>query len=85
MSPKCKSLPTFTEQIAPKRNKLFHRLKGLEVADVFQEWKVKDMDELENRIRHYLNFISDQSFDSLKEASLMVKVHQELEKAIANF
>jgi len=81
---KCKSLPTFTEQIAPIRNKLFHRLKGLEVADVFQEWKVKDMDELETRIRHYLNFVSDQSFDSLKEASLMVKVHQELEKAIAN-
>jgi hypothetical protein len=81
---KCKDLSVFTDQIAPKRNKLFHRLKGLEVSDVFQEWKVNDLEELEVRIRHYLNFISNQSFNSLKTASLMAKVHRELVEAIAH-
>ena len=82
---KCKDLSVFTDQIAPKRNKLFHRLKGLEVSDVFQEWKVNNSkEELELRIRCYLNFISDQSFNSLEAASLMPQVHKELEKAIAN-
>jgi len=81
---KCEDLPVFTDQIAPKRNKLFHRLKGLEVSDVFQEWKVNDLEELEVRIRRYLNFITDQSFNSLTKASLMSKVHQELERAIAH-
>ena len=79
---KCKDISVFTDQIAPKRNKLFHRLKGLEVLDVLQEWKVNDVEELEVRIRHYLNFISNQSFNSLEAASLMAQVHEELEKAI---
>ncbi len=80
---KCKDLSVFTDQIAPKRNKLFHRLKGLETSDIFQEWKVNDLEELEVRIRLYLNFISDQSFNALTEASLMAIVHQKLEEAIA--
>ena len=79
----CKDLTVFTDQIAPKRNKLFHRLKGLESVDVFQEWKVTDAAGLELRILNYLNLVSDQSFLLLTEASLMAKVHRKLKDAIA--
>lgn len=81
----CKDLTIFIEKISPRRNKLFHRLKGLQKDEVFQEWQVKNQGEWEARILRYLNFVTKQEFSSLEEASLMSKVHKELEKAIAQY
>lgn len=80
----CKDITIFIEKISPRRNKLFHRLKGLQQAEVFQEWQVESQEEWEARILHYLNFVTKQTFSSLKDASLMSQVHQELENAIAS-
>jgi hypothetical protein len=77
------------------RNSLFHNLEGLKDKEaVFKAWEISIDDEQEgkekmeqkwkNRVLGCLNFISEQSFTSpLEEASLMFKVHKELEKAIA--
>ncbi|MGB5963580.1 MAG: hypothetical protein WBG73_23285 [Coleofasciculaceae cyanobacterium] len=81
----CKDITIFIDKISPRRNKLFHRLKGLQKDDVFQEWQVNSREEWEARILHYLNFVAKKTFSSLEQASLMSKVHQELEKAIANY
>ncbi len=79
----CKELTDFIEKIAPTRNKVFHRLRGLEIDDVFKSWLVDDATMLEEKILKYLNFVSSQSFSSLTETSLMKKVHEKLESAIA--
>mgnify|MGYP005851440153 CR=1 FL=1 len=86
----CKEITDFIEKISPTRNKVFHRLRGLEINDVFEAWlidKTKTIEKkkltLEEKIRKYLNFVSEQDFQSLEEASLMAKVHTELERAIA--
>jgi hypothetical protein len=81
----CKDLSIFTEQIAPRRNKLFHRLKGLRSEEVWQEWKVDSLEKLEPRIISYLNFISGQSFTFLVESSLMPQLHQELKEALNTY
>ncbi len=78
----CKDFSIFTDKIAPKRNKLFHRLKGLQADKVFQEWEVTSYAEWSNRILKYLNFITEQNFSTLEEASLMSQVHTELQKTI---
>jgi hypothetical protein len=75
-----------------QRNKLFHQLEGFERDDLFKAW---DSDELcwQDKALGCLNFISEKDYKFVdfdqKEicnevASLMVKVHQELEKAIAD-
>ena len=79
----CKDLTIFIEKITPQRNKLFHRLKGLEEEEVFKEWQVYDPKDWETRILHYLNFVARQKFISLKESSLMSQVHEMLKHAIA--
>ena len=81
----CKDLSIFTEQIAPRRNKLFHRLKGLRSEEVWQEWKVDSLEKLEPRIISYLNFISGQSFTFLVESSLMPQLHKELKEALNTY
>lgn len=87
----CKEITDFIEKIAPTRNKVFHRLRGLEIDDVFEAWlidRTKAIEEklmiLDEKISKYLNFVSDQNFKSLKDTSLMAKVHRELVEAIAN-
>jgi hypothetical protein len=82
----CKDLSTFTDKIAPKRNKLFHRLLGLQISELLEIWDVKDSDEWERRILRHLNFVSEQkqfdSFIALQKVSLMARVHEELVKEI---
>lgn len=88
----------FGTQVFQKRNDLFHQLKGLqgkeEVFDNWRsqnekQWRTDPEGEWKKRVLTCLNFIAkenlpnDKEFKLLEEASLMVKVHQELEKAIA--
>jgi hypothetical protein len=82
---------TFGKVVFDRRNELFHQLGGLQdKGAVFAEWKSpneeKSLDEQgwKDRVKNCLNFVSDQMFVSIEDASLMVKVHQELERSIAN-
>ncbi|MCP2729769.1 hypothetical protein [Limnofasciculus baicalensis] len=54
----------------------------MEEKEVFEAWKTDSREKWEARVLGCLNFISGQKFVSLKSASLMSQVHQELEKAI---
>lgn len=63
------------------RNQQFHRLLGLEKKDVFRAWGTKETAiAWQQRILNCLNFITEQQFQSLLEASLVAAVHQELEE-----
>jgi HEPN domain-containing protein len=81
---------TFGNFVFDRRNELFHQLGGLQDKDaVFAEWKSPDEQLLDeqgwkDRVKNCLNFVSDQKFESIKDASLMVEVHKELERAIAD-
>lgn len=71
-----------------KRNNLFHQLLGMQEVQVFEDWDThpQNQEAWEARVLGCLNFISGESFTPpLEEASLMFKVHQELEKAIASY
>lgn len=83
----------FGSQVFKKRNDLFHQLKGLQgKEEVFKnwrspnepQWKSNPVDQWKMRVLNCLNFICDQSFESLEKASLMAKVHKELKEAIAH-
>jgi hypothetical protein len=71
--------------IFEKRNILFHRLEGVQKQEVYEAW---DTDEAawEARLLGCLNFIAQEEvprgFESLKAASLMAQVHQELVTAV---
>lgn len=80
--------------IFEERNNLFHRLEGLQEQELFEAWDTSDPNSWITRVLGCINFISgqDYQFISLEQeesadevASLMVKVHRELEKAIAKF
>lgn len=81
----CRELSKFTDEIARRRNKLFHRLRGLQRSEVFEAWNVDESEAWKARILRYLNFVSEKQFESLEQASLMVEVHKELEEAIAAY
>lgn len=67
------------------RNQQFHRLKGLGKSSLYKAWGMSSVSSWEKRLLKCLCLVSGQSFSkSLKEASLMVKVDQELVKAIEN-
>jgi len=68
-----------------ERNTTFHCLRGLEEKEVFQAWKTESREKWEARVLGCLNFVSKQKFVSLKSASLMAKVHDELVNAIAHY
>jgi hypothetical protein len=80
----------FGNAVFDRRNELFHQLGGLQDKDaVFAEWKAPfetSLDERgwKDRVKNCLNFVSDQQFGSIEDASLMAKVHQTLERAIAD-
>jgi hypothetical protein len=87
----------FGNVVLRRRNELFHNIKGLnDREDVFEawrssnepQWKDKSQEKWKSRVLNCLNFIVRENFaegfKSLEEASLMVKVHQELGEAIAN-
>lgn len=86
----------FGNVVIQRRNDLFHNIKGLnDQENVFEawrssnetKWRDKPEEKWKNRVLNCLNFIIKEDFSegfkSLEEASLMVKVHQELEQAIA--
>lgn len=73
------------EYVADWRNNLFHKLLGLQKEEVFQAWNTTNDPEWQNRVRKCLNFVTKQQFTSLKKASLMFPVHEELEAAINNY
>jgi hypothetical protein len=81
----------FSDQdgIGEKRNKNFHQLQGLTEQDVYRDWEVNNLEEWEERILKYLNFIAKpdlpQEFTSLEEGSLMSKVHEKLVNTIASY
>ncbi len=68
-----------------ERNATFHCLRGLDEKEVFQAWKTDSREKWEGRVLGCLNFVSKQKFVSLKSASLMAKVHDELVDAIARY
>lgn len=68
-----------------ERNATFHCLRGLDEKEVFQAWKTDSKEKWETRVLGCLNFVSKQKFVSLKSASLMAKVHDELVDAIEHY
>ena len=73
------------EDVADRRNNLFHNLLGLEKDEVFKAWNTNSKKKWQQRVLRCLNFITKQEFTSLQEASLMSSVHKELETAINNY
>jgi len=69
------------------RNQQFHRLLGLQEQNLFDAWGVKDFDEWKKTLLGCLNFIVQDAvnheFSSLEEASLMARVHHDLEQQIS--
>ena len=70
---------------ASDRNQLFHGLTGLTKLDLFEIWQCKNQREWEKCLLDCLEFVSGQSFDSLEQASLMSKVHQEMVDEITSY
>lgn len=75
----------FGNKVFDKRNALFHKLEGLQdKSSVFKAWEISSDSEEEwkQRVLNCLNFISQKEFNSIEEASLMARVHEELVKEI---
>lgn len=77
------------DDLLDKRNNLFHQLQGFHKGDLFDAW-IADASDWQEKALGCLNFISGETFVFLDKegsdgrvASLMVRVHQELETAIA--
>ena len=81
----CSEINIFSEKTKHQRNQLFHRLLGLGKREVFQAWDAQNKREWESRVLGCLNFLSEQDFTSLAEASLMFQVHEELWEAIYDY
>ncbi len=75
----------FKDDTTKKRNNLFHQLLGMEEAEVYKAWDTNNNSQWQSRVLGCLNFVSGEKFTSLKKASLMSDVHQELEEAINNY
>lgn len=76
------------KDIFQERNNLFHRLEGLQEQELFDAWEAANKDEWIKIVLGCLNCIAEKDIpklESLEEASLMFKVHEELEKAIASY
>ena len=81
----CSEINIFSKKTKPRRNQLFHRLLGLDKGEVFQAWDAQNRGEWESRVLGCLNFLSEQDFTSLADASLMSQVHEELWEAINDY
>ncbi len=94
----CEDLKIFWDtnkekNVCEKRNLIVHQVEGMSDSSLYDYWDVKASEEQEkskeweNKILRFLNFIVKEDFpqgsESLQDASLMVKVHQELARAIA--
>jgi hypothetical protein len=89
----CQDLKIFWDNdkennVSEKRNFIVHQVQGMSESDLRSFWGVASTEEWERRLLEFLNFIVKEDFPegfvTLEDASLMVKVHQELERAIAN-
>jgi hypothetical protein len=67
------------------RNILFHGLEGLERQEVFENWGCTNLESWESRVLGCLNFMTQQQFDRLQQASLMSQVHQVIVEGIGNY
>ena len=70
--------------LADERNELFHRLSGMTPQEVYEAWGAVNQENWTRVLLDCLNLVAGQSFTSLKSASLMTQVHEELEKSIRN-
>jgi hypothetical protein len=74
------------KDIFNERNDLFHRLEGLQKDELFDAWDTNETEWIEV-VLGCLNFILNEhhsmGFNSLDEASLMARLHQELKDSIA--
>ncbi|YAF99236.1 MAG: hypothetical protein AB3A66_27585 (plasmid) [Nodularia sp. CChRGM 3473] len=75
----------FNNHTRNERNYLFHRLLGLKEEQLFEAWKTSNKENWNKRVLGCLNFVSGEKFTSLKKASLMYNVEQELQAAISNY
>lgn len=84
----CNDLPikVVWSNLAFVRNDLFHTLRGITSEEVWNAWDESSKNGWENRMFICLNFVTEQArtqeFKSLKSASLMARVHEELVKEI---
>lgn len=74
-----KDLWVFGETTFDERNTKFHQLEGIGKQDVFQAWRTEDKETWQQRVLGCINFIAQKKFASLEEASLIAKVHKELQ------
>ncbi len=85
---KCERLKMFWQagiKITDRRNFMFHQLQGMSEQQLWEFWEVKDQLEWQGQTLDFLNFITKQAFNNLPDASLMSKVHREIEHKITNF
>ena len=68
-----------------QRDIAFHNIEGLQESEVFDAWQANNFKEWVDRMLKCLNLVSGEAFESLEKASLMTKVHQDLEAAIAAY
>lgn len=73
------------EQTRKKRNSKFHQLLGMTEKDVFDAWETDNQGDWEARVLSCLNFVCDENFTSLKDASLMSQVHNELREVLKSY
>jgi hypothetical protein len=88
----CKELKIFWDDnkdnnVSEKRNVIVHQVQGMQESDLWEFWGVTSEQEWQARLLTFLNFIVREDFPegfaTLEAASLMSKVHTELERAIA--
>ncbi|MUL38193.1 hypothetical protein [Gloeocapsopsis dulcis] len=68
-----------------RRNQLFHRLLGLQKNEVFAAWGTQDKKSWLTRVLNCLNFISQQTFRFLSEASFMSRIHETIFDTITHY
>jgi hypothetical protein len=77
-------LKVLNQDTLEERNATFHSLRGLQKSDLFTVWYADNATQWEDNVLGCLNFISKQSFSSLRDVSLMAKVPKKLKEAIEN-
>ncbi|MCG9886935.1 MAG: hypothetical protein MH825_15475 [Cyanobacteria bacterium] len=60
------------------RNQASHRWGGISKEECFGAWRTQSQEDWEQRLLNCLNLISGQTFGSLKQASLLTRVHQRI-------
>jgi hypothetical protein len=88
----CQELKIFWDDdkqnnVSEKRNFVVHQVKGMSESNLWEFWGVLSLEEWEMRLLKFLNFIAKEDillkpFESLGEASMMMKVHKKLKSVI---